>query len=139
MAMSAVMSWFGKPMRLDPREEHLDPPHRLEPLVSFDLDPPLPDPARPPRTWTAERIATTDALWGAGYQFPGGEKETLRLAKPLGLSAASSLLLLGAGGGGHCYELLRRTGKRGDFARQPIGREIILPQAHRVRKIRVGI
>src|SRR5215467_1658103 len=38
---------------------------------------------------------------------------------------------LRAGGGGHCYELLRRAGKRADFGRQPIGREIILPQAHR--------
>src|SRR5262249_36664131 len=38
---------------------------------------------------------------------------------------------LRAGGGGHCYELLRRAGKRADFARQPIGREIILPPAHR--------
>jgi SAM-dependent methyltransferase len=39
-------------------------------------------------------------LWGDGFQFPGGELETLRLARPLGLSAASSLLLVGAGSGG---------------------------------------
>src|SRR5262252_1575205 len=33
---------------------------------------------------------------------------------------------LRAGGGGHCYELLRRAGKRADFGRQPIGREVVL-------------
>src|SRR5712664_2255863 len=42
---------------------------------------------------------------------------------------------LGAGGGGHCYELLRRAGKRAEFGRQPIGREIILPQAHRPARL----
>src|SRR5499427_2132461 len=42
---------------------------------------------------------------------------------------------LGASGGGHCYELLRRAGKRADFARQPIGREIVLAQAHRPARL----
>jgi hypothetical protein len=51
-----------------------------------------------------------DALWGEGFQFPGGEIETLRLAKPLGLSAASSLLLLGAGGGGPACSLAAKLG-----------------------------
>ncbi|MBN8873916.1 MAG: hypothetical protein J0H67_13850 [Rhodospirillales bacterium] len=51
-------------------------------------------------SWPAERMWVTDSLWGAGYGFPGAEMETLRLAKPLGLSAASSLLLVGAGAGG---------------------------------------
>ncbi len=50
--------------------------------------------------WPADRIAMADALWGEGFQFPGGEAETMRLIKPLGLSAATSLLLLGAGSGG---------------------------------------
>jgi SAM-dependent methyltransferase len=50
--------------------------------------------------WPAERLDVLNALWGDGFQFPGGEAETLRLVKPLGLSAASSLLLLGAGSGG---------------------------------------
>jgi cyclopropane fatty-acyl-phospholipid synthase-like methyltransferase len=53
---------------------------------------------------------TTDALWGAGYQFPGGEIETLRLAKPMGLSKASSLLLIGAGGGGPACSLAVQLG-----------------------------
>lgn len=50
--------------------------------------------------WPAARLRVTDALWGDGFQFPGGELETLRLARPLGLSAAASLLLVGAGSGG---------------------------------------
>ncbi|MGA3399086.1 MAG: hypothetical protein ABSC95_07690 [Acetobacteraceae bacterium] len=50
--------------------------------------------------WPVERLEVADALWGEGFQFPGGEAETMRLVKPLGLSAATSLLLLGAGSGG---------------------------------------
>jgi hypothetical protein len=50
--------------------------------------------------WPVERREVVDALWGEGFQFPGGEAETMRLVKPLGLSAATSLLVLGAGSGG---------------------------------------
>lgn len=60
--------------------------------------------------WPRERILITDSLWGSGYQFPGGEIETLRLAKPLGLSAASSLLLVGAGSGGPACSLATQLG-----------------------------
>jgi len=67
-------------------------------------------PSGPPPTWTQDRLGTTDALWGDGYQFPGGEIETLRLAKPLGLSAASSLLLIGAGSGGAACSLATQLG-----------------------------
>jgi len=52
------------------------------------------------RLWSAMRLEVVEALWGEGFQFPGGEVETLRLVTPLGLSAASSLLLVGAGSGG---------------------------------------
>jgi SAM-dependent methyltransferase len=48
--------------------------------------------------WPSSRIAVAEALWGEGFLFPGGADEVLRLAKPLGLSAASSLLLIGSGG-----------------------------------------
>ena len=50
--------------------------------------------------WPSARISVAEALWGEGFLFPGGADEVLRLAKPLGLSAASSLLLIGAGSGG---------------------------------------
>jgi hypothetical protein len=50
--------------------------------------------------WSSARIGVAEALWGEGFLFPGGGPEMLRLATPLGLSAASSLLLIGAGSGG---------------------------------------
>ncbi len=50
--------------------------------------------------WPRARIAVAEALWGEGFLLPGGGEEVVRLAKPLGLSAASSLLLIGAGTGG---------------------------------------
>jgi len=108
MAMSAVMNWFGRPMRLEPRQEPLQAP-RAEPPPLSEPEP-QPIPTGPPPSWTPGRLATTDALWGDGYQFPGGEIETLRLAKPLGLSAASSLLLIGAGGGGPACAIATQLG-----------------------------
>jgi len=50
--------------------------------------------------WTQARIAVADELWGDGFVFPGGDEEVLRLTVPLGLSEASTLLLLGAAAGG---------------------------------------
>lgn len=50
--------------------------------------------------WPTARVGVVEGLWGEGFLFPGGAAEVLRLAKPLGLSAASSLLLIGAGTGG---------------------------------------
>lgn len=59
-----------------------------------------PAPACRSSRWPPERLAVADALWGEGFCFPGGEDEILRLARPLGLSGASSVLLLGGGSGG---------------------------------------
>ncbi len=50
--------------------------------------------------WPAARIAAVEALWGSGFVMPGGGPETLRLAKPLGLSASVTLMLVGGGLGG---------------------------------------
>lgn len=61
---------------------------------------PEPDSDTPAARWSADRIGVRDALWGEGFSFPNGEEETLRLAKPLVLSSASSLLMVGAGAGG---------------------------------------
>lgn len=55
--------------------------------------------------WSPLRLRLVEALWGEGFLLPGGAEEILRLAVPLGLSAASSLLLLGAGGGGPSVRL----------------------------------
>jgi hypothetical protein len=50
--------------------------------------------------WPAVRLGLAEQLWGDGFITPGGAAEVLRLAVPIGLSEASSLLLLGAGAGG---------------------------------------
>ena len=74
------------------------------------VPPAVPLPAPPPHVaeahpgpairWTQARIAVADELWGDGFVFPGGQEEVLRLMVPLGLSAAASVLLLGAAAGG---------------------------------------
>ncbi len=69
-----------------------------------------PPPAPVPQRWTEARIAIADALWGEGLILPGGEEEVLRLAVPLGLSEASSLLLLGAAGGGAARAVSAKLG-----------------------------
>jgi hypothetical protein len=55
--------------------------------------------------WPAARIAAVEALWGAGFIMPGGGPETVRLAKPLGLTSSMTLLLLGAGLGGPAHAI----------------------------------
>jgi hypothetical protein len=61
--------------------------------------------ASPPGTWTQTRLQVAESLWGEGFVSPVGAGEVMRLARPLGLSAASSLLLLGAGAGGPAWLL----------------------------------
>jgi hypothetical protein len=63
---------------------------------------PAPDgsPPGPPPFWTASRLAIEEELWGTGFLTPGGGPEVLRYAAPIGLSAAATLLLVGAGAGG---------------------------------------
>lgn len=88
-------------MQLLPAGEHapLSPPHEPTPPHE-SVDEAVARPVLPPPRWTPARIAIADELWGDGNVFPGGEEEVLRLAVPLNLSAASSLLLLGAAAGG---------------------------------------
>jgi|HubBroStandDraft_1064217.scaffolds.fasta_scaffold24821_2 cyclopropane fatty-acyl-phospholipid synthase-like methyltransferase len=105
MAKHAIMSWFGRPMHQEEREPD-PPPPSTEPILTMEEE----LPSGPPLAWSSDRLATTDALWGDGFQFPDGENETLRLAKPLGLSAASSLLLLGVGGGGPACSVATKLG-----------------------------
>jgi hypothetical protein len=61
-------------------------------------------------TWPASRLALANQLWGPGFIFPGGEIETLRLTRPLGLSAAASLLIVGVGSGGPASAVTRNLG-----------------------------
>lgn len=60
--------------------------------------------------WPSARIGIAEALWGEGFLSPGGAAETLRLAKPMGLSAASSLILVGAGSGGSTRSIATSLG-----------------------------
>ncbi len=59
-------------------------------------------PAAPGRValWNASRVGQAEALWGEGFLWPGGADEIRRLTAPFGLTAAHSLLLVGAGTGG---------------------------------------
>jgi SAM-dependent methyltransferase len=60
--------------------------------------------------WPPARLALVHQLWGAGFVFPGGEIETLRLARPLGASEATSLLVVGIGSGGPAISVARNMG-----------------------------
>jgi hypothetical protein len=84
------------------------PKPRTEPVLSLVPDASLAEDDDP--VWPSARISVAEALWGEGFLFPGGEAETLRLAKPLGLSEASSLLLLGAGTGGPARSIATELG-----------------------------
>ncbi len=102
MKLPDVRHW----LRLD-HAHHSVAPARTPPIVvaPASIRPPALATARDEeaedgRLWSPGRQEVVEALWGEGFQFPGGEAETLRLVKPLGLSAASSLLLVGAGSGG---------------------------------------
>lgn len=64
----------------------------------------------PAMLWPEGRIAVSEGLWGEGFLFPGGEAEILRFARPLGLSGAAALLLVGAGSGGPACAVARQLG-----------------------------
>ena len=103
MLTPAMRNWFGRSSRSTVTM-------LLEPTLILPAER-APEPDKPPEApWHKGRLAVTDALWGDGYILPGGEVELLRLAKPLGLSAAASLLLLGAGTGGAACSLVTALG-----------------------------
>lgn len=64
----------------------------------------------PRSAWSPARLALVHRLWGPGFIFPGGEIETLRMTRPLGISAASSLLIVGVGTGGPAITVTRNLG-----------------------------
>ena len=107
MLTLSMRNWFGQSSKSTARM-------LLEPALAMSAEPqvevlPPPEPAVE-QVWPAGRLEIADALWGNGYLIPGGELELLRLAKPLGLSAAASLLLLGAGSGGAACSLVTALG-----------------------------
>lgn len=76
-----------------------DLPDDTAPYVAHGSAEPAGADAAPVSPWSQTRIEVTESLWGEGCIWPGGADEVLRLAIPLGLSDASSLLLLGGGSG----------------------------------------
>ncbi len=80
------------------------------PTVAPDAPPVLGARSDGPARWPVARIAAVEALWGSGFTMPGGEPETLRLAKPLGLSSSVTLLLVGGGLGGPAAAICTRFG-----------------------------
>lgn len=60
--------------------------------------------------WPSSRIAAAEAVWGEGFLAPGGAEEVARLARPMGLSGQTSLLLVGAGTGGPVCSLAAGLG-----------------------------
>ena len=91
--MRLFRNWFARAAPQAPEEL---------PSVGSEIATLLADPPRRARNaiWSDDRLLITAGLWGDGFQFPGGEVEVVRLAKPLGLSSECSLLLVGAGAGG---------------------------------------
>lgn len=79
-------------------------------LATAALEPAPPPPEAPPPRWSGPRLALLERLWDEGYTSPGGPAEMLRLAAPLGLSASSSLLLIGAEAGGPAFTLANALG-----------------------------
>jgi hypothetical protein len=94
VVLDRVLTLFGRPGR------EILPPASL-PLQQAAPVGASPGPALPEsRLWPANRLAVAEGLWGEGFLFPGGETEILRLATPMGLSASTSLLVVGTGSGG---------------------------------------
>ncbi len=113
MALSAVLNWFGLPDRMLLR---VPPPLADIEAAAMSMAPPavlhdgVARPIAVPSIWTSERLRAAASLWGEGFHTPGGDLEILRLAKPLGLSSASSLLLVGAAAGGPSRALASQLG-----------------------------
>jgi len=115
MRFSHVKSWVGKPA---PASAHTGAgaPSLVAPLAaeartaSAWAEQAGAKEAAPVSHWPQSRIDAVEALWGEGYVFPGGAPETLRLAKPLGLSSSATLLLLGGGLGGPAQAVVERFG-----------------------------
>src|SRR6185437_11598782 len=92
MLLESVRSWLGGG---SPAPGTGPPfPGEVDDAREMDL------PAKPEGPRPAARIEVCEQIWGEGFLLPGGGEEVMRLAKPLGLTSAASLLLVGAGSGG---------------------------------------
>jgi hypothetical protein len=91
MEFAAVRQFLNRIRGASGEDEAAPSPETaLTPVVSHG-------PSRPD-VWPA--LALRHRLCGEGFSFPDGEAEVLHLARPLGLTEAASVALLGAGSGG---------------------------------------
>ncbi|MCC6717144.1 MAG: hypothetical protein IT555_04610 [Acetobacteraceae bacterium] len=115
MHFAALRTWLRRGHPGPPEASDADvPPDAASAEPGGDV-PAMPDSAATPEpaaapTWPASRLAVAEELWGSGFLNPGGADEVLRLATPIGLSAASTLLLLGVGAGGPAQALATERG-----------------------------
>jgi hypothetical protein len=106
MLPAAVRNLFG-------RFGHHPSAETVAALVHAHAEPPKAEAKSEPcvqPTWPLARLAMAHLLWGDGYILPGGEIETLQLARPLGASAATSLMVIGSGSGGPASAVARNLG-----------------------------
>ncbi|HME22665.1 MAG TPA: methyltransferase [Acetobacteraceae bacterium] len=101
-SMRNLLGWRAPLLEASPPAVDLMPSRISDAALAEDDDP----------IWPSARISVAEALWGEGFLFPGGGEEVLRLATPLGLSAALRLLLIGAGGGGASRRIAEELGVR---------------------------
>lgn len=111
MHLSALRNWLVR-LRHGGEGQSTPVPLSENPATPHGtLAPPAADSAATiPSLWPPARLAIEEELWGTGFLIPGGGPEVLRLAAPIGLSAASSLLLLGTGPGGPAQFLSTELG-----------------------------
>ncbi len=107
MLSAALHGWLGRS----------PPTHDSTPLTddasTLTNSPPggaPPKSSQPRGAWSVDRLTITDRLWGDGFIIPGGDIETLRLIRPIGLSSSASVLVVGVGGGGPASCVVRNTG-----------------------------
>lgn len=105
MLLDNVRNWFGGIGVGAPAEAGAE----ARPNGPEGAEPPACRP-KPESRWLASRLDLVEQLWGEGFLFPGGHDEALRLARPLGLSSAASLLLVGAGSGGPSRSIASQLG-----------------------------
>jgi hypothetical protein len=94
---------------LVPQAVVLPQPCAMAPALAAAPEPALAHVPKP-RRWSTHRIAAVEALWGEGFTGPGGARETLRLATPMGLNQSLTLLLLGGGLGGPATAIATKYG-----------------------------
>ncbi|MBN9509204.1 MAG: hypothetical protein J0I21_08835 [Alphaproteobacteria bacterium] len=102
MRLAELRNWLGR-ARGGVADAAAEAIGSLDPAPAHAADVSSPD--HPAPAWTQIRLNLVETLWGEGFLTPGGGQEILRLALPLGLSAASSLLLLGGASGGPALRL----------------------------------